>query len=172
MADLVKSLKNFARIDEAEYQKAHIHDGIESTLTLMQHEIKEGIKVEKELSNLPLIYCNPSELNQVFMTVITNAVQALGNEGTVTIKTSIEGENIIIIVSDNGRGMSPEHIENIFDLSFTVKDARIGMGMGLSSAYNIIQKHKGEIKVESEIGKGSTFTIMLPMDLKKAHETA
>jgi len=171
MAHLVNSLKNFTRIDEAEYQKANIHDGIESTLTLMQHEIKEGIKVEKQLSDLPLIYCNPSELNQVFMTLLTNAVQALGNKGTVTIKTSMEGENIIIIVSDTGRGMSPEHIENMFDLSFTVKGARIGIGMGLSSAYNIIQKHEGEIKVESEVGEGSTFTIILPRDLKKTLET-
>ena len=162
---IVSSLKNFVRLDEAEFLKVDLHEGIENTLTLIQHEIKDKIHVAKEYGKLPKIYCSPSELNQVFMTLLRNAVQAIEQEGVTTINTSADEEKVYIRISDTGKGIPSEQLKTIFDLSFTTKDSRVGMAMGLVNAYQIIQQHHGELKVESEVGKGSTFTIILPMDL-------
>jgi len=124
------------------------------------------VTIERNYGDIPEIRCYPAELNQVFMTLLRNAAQAIEKKGTVTITTSAGQENVYVKISDTGKGILPEKIETLFELSFTTKDARVGMGMGLVNAYNIIQKHKGELKVESEIDKGSTFTIILPMDLE------
>lgn len=171
IAKIVSSLKNFVRLDEAEFRKVDLHEGIENTLTLIQHEIKDEIHVAKEYGKLPKIYCFPSELNQVFMTLLRNAVQAIEQEGVTTINTSADEEKVYIRISDTGKGIPSEQLKTIFDLSFTTKDSRVGMAMGLVNAYHIIQQHHGELKVESEVGKGSTFTIILPMDLKKTIKT-
>ncbi len=160
----ITSLKNFARLDEAEFKKVDIHEGIESTLTLIEHEVKEGINVIKEYGDIPQIYCYAGEINQVFMTLLTNAVQAIEDTGTVTIKTFADKPNIIVRISDTGVGIPPDKLKTLFDFSFTTKKSRVGMGMGLLNAYNIIQRHKGEIKVGSEVGKGTTFKITLPIN--------
>jgi len=164
IAQIASSLKNFTRLDETEFQKADIHEGIESTLTLIQQEIKEKIEVVKEFGDIPRIYCYPGELNQVFMTILTNAVQAIEDEGTVTIKTSADNTSVYVEMSDTGKGIPPEQLENLFELNFTTKKSRVGVGMGLPNAYNIIHKHNGEIKVESAVGKGTEFTIALPIE--------
>ncbi len=166
IAKIVSSLKNFTRLDETEFQKADIHEGIESTLTLIRHEIREEIEVVKEFGDIPNIFCYPGELNQVFMTLLTNAVQAIENEGTVTIKTSADNTSVYVEISDTGRGIPPEQLEALFDLNFTTKKSRVGMGMGLPNAYNIIHKHNGEIKVGSEVGNGTKFVISLPIEQK------
>ena len=163
IAKIVSSLKNFTRLDEAEFQKVNIHEGIESTLTLIQHEIKEEIEVVKEFGDIPNIFCYPGELNQVFMTLLANAVQAIENEGTVTIKTSSDNTSVYVKISDTGKGIPSENLARIFDPGFTTKSSRVGMDLGLSISYNIIQKHNGEIKVESEVGKGTEFVITLPI---------
>ena len=150
-------------MDENEFQKANIHEGIESTLTLIRSEIKEEIGVVKEFGDIPNIYCYPGELNQVFMTLLTNAVQAIENEGTVAIKTYADDTNVYFEISDTGSGIPSEQLETLFDLSFITKKSRVGVGMGLSNAYSIIQKHNGEIKVESGVGKGTEFVITLPI---------
>jgi len=105
------------------------------------------------------------------MTLLRNAAQAIETEGIITIKTSSDENNVYVKISDTGKGMPSEKIKTLFELGFTTKDTRVGMGMGLINAYNIIQNHKGELKVESKVGKGSTFTITLPMDLKKTLTT-
>lgn len=168
---VVTSLKNFTRLDEAEFEMADIHEGLDSALTLIQHEIKDRVLVEQNYSDIPEIRCYPAELNQVFMTLLRNAAQAIEKKGTITIKTSSDENNVYVKISDTGKGMPSEKIKSLFELGFTTKDTRVGMGMGLINAYNIIQNHKGELKVESEVGKGSIFTIILPMDLKETLKT-
>ncbi len=164
---VVTSLRNFTRLDEAEFEEADIHQGLDSALTLIQHEMEDRVRVEKNYGDIPEIRCYPAELNQVFMTLLRNAAQAIEKKGTTTIKTSSDEKNVYVKISDTGKGMPPEKIKTLFELGFTTKDTRVGMAMGLINAYSIIQNHKGELKVESEVGKGSTFTIILPMDLKE-----
>ena len=105
------------------------------------------------------------------MTLLRNAVQAIEQEGVTTINTSADEEKVYIRISDTGKGIPSEQLKTIFDLSFTTKDSRVVMAMGLVNAYQIIQRHHGELKVDSEVGKGSTFTIILPMDLEKTLNT-
>ena len=164
IANIINSLKNFARLDEAEYKKADLHEGIESTLTLVQHEIGKGIKIEKQFGKIPAINHFPNQLNQVFMTLLRNAIQAIGKKGAISIKTQVNGKNAIIKIADTGRGMPPEIRDSLFELGFTTKHSRVGVGMGLYTAYNIIQKHKGTIEVTSEVGKGTEFVIKLPLN--------
>ena len=116
--------------------------------------------------NIPKINCYPNQLNQVFMNILMNAARAIEGDGTITIKTETEEKKLFVRISDNGSGIPPENIDKIFDPGFTTEGVGVGTGLGLSISYNIIQKHRGEIKVESEVGKGSTFTIVLPTDLE------
>lgn len=164
---LVKSLKNFARLDEAEYQETDIHEGIKSTLLLINHEIKDRIKVIVEFGRLPAVKCYPNALNQVFMNVLINACQSIEGNGKITIKTEAQGEKVIITISDTGKGISKENLPRIFDPGFTTKGVGVGSGLGLSICYKIMEQHKGTITVESEERKGTTFKITLYTDFNK-----
>ena len=150
-------------MDEATFQQTDIHEGLESTLTLIEHGLKEQINVVKEYGDIPHVTCYPGELNQVFINLLTNAVQAIRGKGIITIRTFVEDEKVYIQISDTGIGISSERMQNLFEPSFSHKDTRVKAGMGLFISYNIMQKHQGEIKVESEVGKGSTFTVILPV---------
>jgi signal transduction histidine kinase len=163
IAELVGSLRNFARLDEAEFQKADIHEGIDSTLTLVQHELKNKAEVVKEYGDVPEVYCYPNQLNQVFMNLFVNAAQAMEDKGTIRIETFADDTNAYVKISDTGKGIPAENLTRIFDPGFTTKSSGVGTGLGLSISYNIIQKHKGEIKVKSEIGQGTEFVITLPI---------
>jgi signal transduction histidine kinase len=160
---IVNSLKSFARLDEATFQRVDLHEGLDSTLNLIEHEFRERINVVKEYGELPPLACNPGELNQVFLALLTNAAEAIQDRGTITIRTSTEGGNILVRVMDTGVGLSPERIQEIFDPSFKKVGSRVRAGMGLFVSNNIVQKHRGQIRVESEPGKGSTFTVTLPI---------
>ncbi|MEI8389962.1 MAG: ATP-binding protein [bacterium] len=159
---IVKALKNFARLDEAEYKETDIHEGIKSTLMLINHEIKGKIRIIEEFGNLPLINCYPNQLNQVFMNILVNACQSIEKTGSIKIKTENYDDKIKIIISDTGKGIPEGHLERIFDPGFTTKGVGIGTGLGLSICYRIIEQHKGSIKVESLEGRGSVFTIEMP----------
>jgi len=161
---IVKSLKNFARLDEAEFQKANIHEGLDSTIELLHHELKNRITVIKEYGNIPEINCYPNELNQVFLNLVSNAAQAITGQGEIRIVTSADDKNVFVKVSDNGSGIKPEHINRVFDPGFTTKGVGVGTWLGLSISYNIIKKHNGHVTVNSEIGKGTTFEIILPIN--------
>ncbi len=165
IASIVGSLKNFARLDEADFKMADVHEGIESTLTLIHHEIKSGITIEKDYGKLSPIYCYPNQLNQVFMTLLRNAAQAIESEGRIIIKTGADNGKVFIRISDTGRGIAPEMKTSLFELGFTAKKSRVGLGMGLHNAYNIIQRHHGSIEVESHLGKGTEFLITLPVKI-------
>ena len=161
---LVMGLKNFARLDEAEFQKSDIHEGINSTLTLVQHELKNRISVNKQYGDIPQIHCYPNQLNQVFMNLFVNAARAIEDQGMIQIKTSADKTDVYIEIADTGRGIPSENLNRIFEPGFTTKGSGVGTGLGLSISYNIIQKHGGKIEVESELGRGTTFVVILPIE--------
>ncbi|MGD9158622.1 MAG: PAS domain S-box protein [Desulfobacteraceae bacterium] len=159
---IVQDLKDFAHPGEDKPQYTDIHKCIESSLNIVWNEIKYRAQVIKDYSTLPEILCYPQQLNQVFANLFVNAAQAIKNEGEIKIKTSFSDEKIEIKISDNGSGISKEDISKVFDPFFTTKDVGEGTGLGLNVAYNIIQKHNGEITVKSKEGHGTTFIITLP----------
>jgi PAS domain S-box-containing protein len=159
----VRSLRNFARLDEAELKTVDIHEGLESTLTLVYHEYKSRIKIVRDYGQLPPITCFPNQMNQVFMNLIVNAIHAIPKEGTITITTRSQDQHFTVTISDTGVGIPPENLGRIFDPGFTTKGAGVGTGLGLSIVYKIIQVHGGRIDVESEVGRGTSFVITCPV---------
>jgi len=166
---IVRDLRNFARLDEAEFKMANLNDDIETTLSLVRHELKDRIQVIKQFSNLPLVPCYPNRLNQVFMNLLINAYQSILGKGEIRISTALIDDEVKIAISDTGSGIKKEHLDRIFDPGFTTKGVGVGTGLGLSISARIIQDHKGRISVESEAGKGSTFTILLPIKHNAGH---
>ena len=164
IARIAKSLKSFTRLDEGEFQKANIHEGIESTLTLIQNEIKEGISLVKEYGCIPEIHGNHGELNQVFMALLMTAIQAVEWRGSVTIRTFTKEKSVYVKILDTGKGMSPEDARTLFDLGFRSQGSRVGANLGLTAARHIVHKHRGQIEVASQVGKGTEFTITLPIE--------
>ena len=160
---IVGSLKNFARLDEAERKKVNIHEGIESTLSLLRHQLKNRIRIVKCFGDIPEIECYPNELNQVFMNILVNAAQAIKHRGEITVKTWREGDRVKIAISDTGVGIPPENLSKVFDPGFTTKGVGLGTGLGLSICYKIIQDHRGTIEAESS-KQGTTFTISIPLN--------
>jgi PAS domain S-box-containing protein len=163
--NLVRRLKSFARLDEAELKTADIHEGLEDTLILIHHEIKHNITVLKNFGNVPPISCFPGQLNQVFLNLFINSKQAIKGKGTISITTFVKNNKAHIVIKDDGVGIPKDQLKKIFDPGFTTKGRGVGAGLGLSICYQIIQDHRGEIKAESVLGKGATFTIVLPMNL-------
>jgi two-component system, NtrC family, sensor kinase len=162
--DIVHGLRNFSRVDEHELRSASVHDGLDSTLLLLNNLLKNRIEVEKIYDeNLQSIECYPGQLNQVFMNILNNAIQAIEGPGKIIIKTRRIRNRAVIWISDTGKGIPKEHMNRIFDPFFTTKEVGEGTGLGLSISYGIIQQHKGEIKVTSKPGKGTTFKISLPV---------
>ena len=160
---IIRSLKSFARLEEPECQEADIHEEIESALTLVHHELKNRIDVERDFGELPRVECFPNHLNQVFVNLLVNASQAIEGKGVIRITTRAEGESIRLRFQDSGTGIRPENLDKIFQPGFTTKDVEHGTGLGLSICYKIIHAHHGDIAVESKLGKGTTFTITLPV---------
>jgi signal transduction histidine kinase/ligand-binding sensor domain-containing protein len=164
--EIVKSLKNFTRLDEDNLKLANLHEGLDSTLVILRNQLNEKVKIVREYdASLPLIQCYPGQLNQVFMNIINNAIQAVEEEGEIWIATALEGEQVVIKIKDTGIGMSQEVKSRIFEPFFTTKDVGEGTGLGLSISYSIIEKHKGTVTVESAAGKGTEFIIRLPLNL-------
>lgn len=162
ISQVVRSLKNFSRLDEASYQKADVREGLDSTLTLLTPKFEGRIEVTHAYGEVPAIYCYAAELNQVFMNVLSNAAQHIDGSGRIHIETKADAERVYVRISDTGRGIPADNLERIFDPGFTTQGVGVGTGLGLSISYNIMQKHGGRIFVESEVGKGSTFTVELP----------
>ena len=163
IVNIVNSLRTFARLDKAEMDTVDIHEGIESTLTLVHHELKRKVGVHREFGTIPKISCYPNQLNQVFMNILVNAGHAIEDKGDIYIKTYAKDKKVIIEIKDTGRGIPKENLNRIFDPGFTTKSMGIGTGLGLSIVYQIIESHNGKIEVESEVGKGTVFKIILPM---------
>jgi signal transduction histidine kinase len=164
MAKITQSLRVFAKLDEALLQKVDLHENIDTTLTLLYHELRDKATVVKEYGDVPQILCYPSELNQMLMNLLRNAIQAIEQRGTITIATHAGETRVYVRISDTGKGIPPEAISRIYDPGFTTQGGGIGTGLGLSIVYNIIQKHHGHIEVDSEVGKGTEFTVVLPIE--------
>ena len=160
---LVQSLKNFARLDEAEFQMADLCAGLDDTLNLLQQQFGTDIEMQKEYGEISQTYCSPGQLNQVFMSVLKNAVQAIEGSGLIALRVFQEEREIFVKIRDTGVGISSERLENIFDLGFSAKSSRVKMSSGLSMAYRIVQEHGGEIEVTSEVGEGTEVAIRLPV---------
>ncbi len=167
VVNIVRRLRSFARLDEAKLKTVDIHEGLEDALTLAHHELKHTVTVIKNYGDIPPISCFPSELNQVFLNLLINGKQAIKDKGTITITTFAKDRKVYIVFKDDGVGIPKENLPKIFDPGFTTKGSGIGTGLGLSICYQIIQTHRGEIRVESQPEKGTTFTIILPTDLEK-----
>ncbi len=181
---IVLSLRNFSRLDESEIKNANIHEGIDNTLLMLQHRLKSSshIKIIKNYSNLPLVECLPGQLNQVFMNIISNAIDALDNcsgqtynqekhnLGEITITTEVSQRNsVLICIADNGSGISEQVKTKLFDPFFTTKPIGKGTGLGLSISYQIlVEKHQGKLWCESEIGQGTKFWIEIPLSRVKS----
>lgn len=163
VTNIVRRLKSFARLDEAEFEKVDIHEGLEDTLIIVQHELKHKAVVERNFGDVPPISCNPSQLNQVYLNLLINAVQAIKDKGTITITTLQKNDNVHIQIKDTGLGIPKEALNRIFDPGYTTKGVGVGTGLGLSICYRIVKDHHGEIIVESEIDKGTTVTVILPI---------
>ncbi len=164
MVKLVDSLRTFGRPDRADVDRVDLHEGIEGTLALLGHEIHD-IEILREFGDIPLVECYPDRINQVFMNLLLNALQAMGEHGTLTIRTRSNSNQASVAISDTGPGISPETREHLFDPGFTTKGERVGMGLGLAISRQIVDQHSGDMEVDSVLGEGTTFTVSLPLDL-------
>lgn len=163
IAGLVQSLKDFSRVDRARNDRYDLNEGVETTLRMCRNHIKDGTQIKKSLGRLPEIECAPSQVNQVLMNLITNAAQAVGDDGRILIHTRAEGEGVSIRVLDDGEGMNKDVLKKIFDPFYTTKPVGQGTGLGLSISYRIVEDHNGRITARSAPGKGTEMAVWLPL---------
>ena len=163
MAEIVGNLKDFSRLDRSKVTSFILNEGLNSTLLLAKHLLK-AVTINKQYGEIPAIICSPSQINQVFLNLITNAAQAMeGQQGAITIGTRSETGGVAVEIADNGKGIPPEVLPKIFDPFFSTKEIGKGTGLGLSISYKIVQQHGGRITVDSKVGAGTTFIVWLPL---------
>ena len=160
---IVMDLKTFSRTDEGDYQRADLIACIESAINIVWNELKYKITLERDFGSIPLVKCYPQKLNQVFVNLLVNASHAIKETGRVTISAHVLNDTVALTFTDTGCGIPKEHLSHIFEPFFTTKEVGQGTGLGLSISYDIIKKHNGEISVTSEVGKGTSFLITLPL---------
>ncbi len=160
---IVADLKGFSRADQSEFKHADINECMESTINLVWNELKYKTQVIRDYGTLPFTKCYPQQLNQVFMNLLVNAAHAIEKQGIITVSSTRNDECIRVSVSDTGSGIPEEIRRRIFEPFFTTKEVGKGTGLGLSITYDIVKKHGGDIRVESEVGKGTTFTVSIPI---------
>lgn len=170
---IVQNLKDFSHVDAQQtWHWFNLHTGLDSTLNIVSNEIKYCADVVREYGEVPDIQCLSSQINQVAMNLIINAAHAIGQgRGTITIRTGTEGDRAWFSVTDTGCGIAPENLARIFDPFFTTKPVGKGTGLGLSVSYGIVQNHGGVIEVDSEVGRGTTFRVLLPVHQEEQQET-
>ena len=162
--EIIKNLKNFARLDEDETTMSDIHECLDSVLALIKHDLLTDIEVVREYSEIPPFMCHARKLNQVFLNILKNACQAIDDKGRITITTALKKNMVHVAIRDTGKGIEQDDLESIFDPKFTTKNSVVRASLGLSICYQIIQEHHGEIKIDSQPGKGSVFTVILPTE--------
>ena len=162
----VDDLKAFSRSDERRIEDTDINEDIEKSLGLLTDHYKDRINIHKDYGDLPRVKCYAGQIDQVFMNLIANACQAIENQGDIWITTRLEKYTVVVSIRDNGVGIPKEHMDKIFDPFFTTRDVGEGTGLGLSISYGIIERHRGEILVESEPGSGTTLIIQIPVNFE------
>jgi two-component system, NtrC family, sensor kinase len=164
IGELVVNLKNFSRLDRSKVASFNVNEGVIATLIIAKPQLR-NVAVEKRFGEIPSITCSPSQVNQVLLNLVTNAAQALDKpQKAIVVTTRREGDDAIAVeVADNGKGIAPEALPKIFDPFFTTKEVGKGTGLGLSIAYKIVAEHGGRIDVKSQVGKGTVFTVVLPI---------
>jgi two-component system, NtrC family, sensor kinase len=171
--DIVQNLRLFSRLDEAEFKKVDLHDGIESTIRLISRYYGSGrIALERDYGELPSVDCYAGQLNQVWMNLLVNAAQAISGQGKVRVTTRREDDKAVVSISDAGSGIAPEHLKKIFDPFFTTKPIGEGTGLGLSITYGMVERHDGSITIDSRLGEGTTFIVAIPIDAIRRDERA
>jgi signal transduction histidine kinase len=160
---IVRDLRVFARSDDQVWQAIDVHEELESSLTLLNHLLKDRVRVLRKFGTVPPVECLRSQIDQVFLNLLANAAQAIQGAGEITIETGTESDSAVIAIHDTGPGIAPEVMGRIFDPFFTTKPVGEGTGLGLSISYEIVKKHGGEIAAESRPGEGATFTVRLPL---------
>ncbi len=165
MIEIVSNLRKFARLDESEWKQADLREGLEETLALVEHQTRGRIQIVRSYGDVPLVGCYPGQLNQVFMNLLANAIQAIEGEGRIDVECSREGDSVVVRVRDDGHGIREDAISRVFDPGYTTKGVGVGTGLGLSIAYRIASNHGGSLRVKSEEGKGSEFTLSIPIGL-------
>jgi two-component system, NtrC family, sensor kinase len=162
---IVQDLKSFSRVDQAETALIDLNEALETTINIAWNELKYVADLKRELGDIPKVKCFPQQLNQVFLNLLVNAAHALGEtRGQITVRTEQDDESVLVKISDTGCGMPDDVQKRIFEPFFTTKEVGKGTGLGLSISYDIIKKHGGSIEVESEVGRGTTFTVRLPVE--------
>jgi two-component system NtrC family sensor kinase len=164
VAKIVSDLKNFSRAESNDWQWANLHNGLDSTLNIVWNEIKYHSTLNKDYGDIPEVYCIPSQIDQIFLNLLVNAAQATPEKGEITIRTGQCEGKVFIAIADTGIGIPVENLPRLFEPFFTTKPVGKGTGLGLSIVYSIVQKHRGRIEVESTPGKGTTFTVWLPVN--------
>ena len=168
IASIVRSLRNFARLDQADFKKVDLHEGLDDTLLLLDHQLRDKAEVIRQYGDLPAIPCYPNQLNQVFMHLLANAGQGIRESGTITIRTQMADGQVRIQIIDTGVGIPSDELDRIFEPRFSKQGARVKAGLGLFTSYNIVKQHRGTIAVESEVGEGTTVTVVIPIDLQSS----
>ena len=163
ISELVQSLKDFSRLDRAAEDRFNVIDGLEKTLVITRNLWKYGIDIEKDFKDVPDIFCSPSRLNQVFINLITNAVQAMDGKGTLSLSASARGDWVEVTLQDTGCGIPEENLTKIMDPFFTTKPVGKGTGLGLSIVHQIVEEHEGQLLVDSKVGVGTRFTLGFPV---------
>ncbi len=164
---IVLDLKDFSRLDQSLIKEIDINESIDSTLNILQNKYKDRVNIVREYGDIPKLECYAGQMNQVFMNILDNAAQAIGESGNVIIRTKQVDNELIIEFEDTGDGIEESILNQVFDPFFTTKPVGSGSGLGLSITYKIVKSHNGDIKVESEIGKGTKFTVKIPFDWQK-----
>ena len=156
-------MRHFARLDSSEVEQVDLHKGLESTLALVNHKLKGRIQVVREFGDIPAVECHGSQINQVFMNLLVNAIQAIEGKGRITIRSWVEGPQVRVAFQDTGQGIAEADLPKVFDPGFTTKGVGVGTGLGLSIVHQIVEEHRGQIEVQSELGQGTCVTLSLPL---------
>ncbi|MGA9333604.1 MAG: ATP-binding protein [Rudaea sp.] len=161
---IVEDLRDFSRAGYTEeWALSDLHRGLDSTLNIVWNDLKYKCELQKQYGDIPQIVCLSSRLNQVFLNILVNAGHAIEKRGTIVIATGRVGDDVFVDISDDGKGIAPEHLGRIFDPFFTTKVVGQGTGLGLSLSYGIVRKHGGRIEVQSQVGVGTKFRVILPV---------
>lgn len=172
VSEIVKNLKAFSHIDNAQWQYANLVEGLENTLKIAANQLKYKVEIHRDYAaDLPEVYCQPNQINQVFLNLLVNAAHAMDQKGHLYLKAWQQEQSVCIEVRDTGQGIAPEHMKRLFEPFFTTKPVGSGTGLGLSLSYSIVKRHQGEISVQSEPGAGASFTIILPIAASESTES-